>query len=245
MPQNFHPPTNVDATICIHKSPELTGHYDWPSGVGNIGREEAIRQRRAYYAAVAYVDAQIGKLLDQFRQLDCADNTIVVLWSDHGWQLGEHHMFSKHTNYQVATNSPIIIKVPGMDEPGVPADGLVEAVDLFPTLTDLCELPTPEGLAGESFQPMVQQSRAPGKAGAYSTCGGGRGYRGHTLRTDRYRLVRWTNGRSEVGLLELYDHKNDPGENVNVASEHPDLIDELTKRLAVKMGQVVQSSHAE
>lgn len=243
MPDNFFPPENVDVSICIHKSPELTGHYDWPGGVGSISREEAIRQRRAYYAAVAYVDAQIGKLLGEFRKLDCVANTIVVLWSDHGWQLGEHHMFSKHTNYEVATNSPLIVRVPGMDEPGVPADGFVEAVDLFPTLTDLCNLPIPEGMAGESLRPMVKRSGASGKAGAYSTCGGGRGYRGHTLRTARYRLVRWINRRGEVGLVELYDHEKDPGENVNIAAEHPDVVDELTTRLTLKMSQVVQSSH--
>jgi len=244
MPDNFFPPKNVDTSICIHKSPELTGHYHWPNGVGNISREEAIRQRRAYYAAAAYVDAQIGKLLGEFRKLDCVDNTIVVLWSDHGWQLGEHHMFCKHTNYEVATNSPLIIRVPGMEEPGVPADGFAEAIDLFPTLTDLCNLPTPVGMAGDSLRPMIKQSSASGKAGAYSTCGGGRGYRGHTLRTDRYRLVRWVNGRDEVGLVELYDHEKDPGENVNIAAVHPDVVDELTNKLTLKMGQVVQSSHA-
>ncbi len=244
MPDNFHPPKNVDPSICIHKSPELTGHYHWPSGLGNISRQEAVRQRRAYYAAVAYVDAQIGRVLDALRKLDCADNTIVVLWSDHGWQLGEHHMFSKHTNYEVATNSPLIVKVPKMENPGAPADGLVEAVDLFPTLTDLCGLPTPEGLAGESLRAMIENCGAPGKPGAYSTHGGGRGFRGHALRTDRYRLVRWINGRGEVGLIELYDRQSDPGENVNIARQHADIVEELTRRLSLKMNQVVQSSHA-
>lgn len=121
MPRNFHPPENVDPSICIHKSQELTAHYSWPSGVGNINRDEAVRQRRAYYAAAAYVGAQIGRLLDALRKFACADRTIVVLWSDHGWQLGEHHMFSKHANYETATNSPLIIKVPGMNQPGMPA----------------------------------------------------------------------------------------------------------------------------
>ena len=245
MPDNFHAPANVDASICIHKSPELTQHYHWPSGVGNISREEAIRQRRAYYAAVAYVDAQIGRLLDALGKLDCADETIVVLWSDHGWQLGEHRMFSKHSNYEVATNSPLVIKLPGMSDPGEPADGLVEAVDLFPTLSDLCALPTPDGLAGRSLRAMLEDPSAPGKEGAYSTHGGGRGFRGHALRTGRYRLVRWINRRGEVGLVELYDRQNDPGENVNVAGQHPDVVAELTQRLSVKMGQVVRTSHAE
>ena len=132
--------------------------------------------------------------------MEYADNTIVVLWSDHGWQLGEHRMFSKHSNYEIATNSPLIIKLPGMDKPGTPSDGLVEAVDLFPTLTDLCGLPTPEGLAGESVSAMIDSGGAVGKEGAYSTHGGGRGFRGHTVRTDHYRLVRWINKHGDVGL---------------------------------------------
>ena len=242
---NFHPPKNVDPSICIHKSPELTAHYHWPSGLGNINREEAVRQRRAYYAAAAYVDAQIGRLLDQLRELDTDRNTIVVLWSDHGWQLGEHQMFSKHTNYEVATNSPLIVKVPGMNEPGVPADGIVEAVDLFPTLIDFCGLSTPEGLAGRSIRSMVENPNAPGKAAAYSTCGGGRGFAGHSIRTNRHRLVRWIDKSGQVGLIELYDYQKDPQEKVNIAQDHPDLVDELTKRLSVKMNQVVKSSHAE
>jgi arylsulfatase A-like enzyme len=244
MPKNDQAPRNVDASICIHKSVEMTGHYHWPEGVGNISLEAAIRQRRAYYAAVAYVDAQIGKLLDELRGLGCADNTIVVLWSDHGWQLGEHRMFSKHSNYEVATNSPLIIRVPRMNQPGVPTDGLVEAVDLFPTLTDLCGLTTPEGLAGKSVRAMIDDAGAPGQEGAYSTHGGGRGFRGHTLRTDRYRLVRWTNNRGDVGLVELYDYTNDPLETVNIAARHRELVDELTRKLAAKLKQVVMSSHA-
>ncbi len=243
MPGNFFPPRNVDANICIHKSPELTGHYFWPSGLGNISRQEAINQRRAYYAAVAYVDAQIGKLLDALRTLTCAQETIVVLWSDHGWQLGEHRMFSKHANYEVATRSPFIIRVPGMDMPGVPTQGLVESVDVFPTLADLCGLPQPDGLAGQSLRPMVDNPLAPGKLGAYSTHGGGRGYRGHTLRTNHYRLVRWINQTGHVGLIELYDHKADPDENVNVADRFPTLVETLTKRLHQKMKQVVKTSH--
>jgi arylsulfatase A-like enzyme len=244
MPENFHPPENVDASICVHKSPELTGHYYWPGGLGNINQGEAIRQRRAYYAAAAYVDAQIGRLLDALRQNDCVSETIVVLWSDHGWQLGEHHMFSKHSNYEVATNSPLIIKVPGMSDPGSPADGIVEAVDLFPTLAELCGLDTPDGLAGQPLTAMVERSDAPGKEGAYSTHAGGKGYRGHALRTKRHRLVRWINNEGEVGLVELYDRDKDPGENVNIADKYPEIVGELTQRLQVKMEQVVQSSHA-
>lgn len=244
MPDNFFPPKHVDPSICIHKSPELTAHYHWPGGLGQITQAEAIHQRRAYYAAVAYVDAQIGRLLDGLAKLPCARETLVVLWSDHGWQLGEHRMFSKHANYEVATRSPLIIKVPGMSMPGVPTQGLAESVDVYPTLVDLCGLPRPNGLVGQSLRPMLNDPLALGKPGAYSTHSGGRGYHGHALRTPHYRLVRWIDRAGQTGLVELYDHKTDPHENVNVAEQFPALVQTLTRRLEQKMSQVVQSSHA-
>lgn len=243
MPRNFHAPRNVDPNICIHQSPELTGHYYWPSGLGSISRQEAVNQRRAYYAAVAYVDAQIGRLLDSLRKLPCARRTIVVLWSDHGWQLGEHRMFSKHANYEVATRSPLIIRCPGMNLPGVPANGIVESVDVYPTLIELCGLPSPADLAGQSLCSMVDNPLAPGKLSAYSTHGGGRGYRGHALRTQHYRLVRWINQTGQLGLTELYDHEVDPDENVNVSGRFPGLVETLSRSLKQKMDQVVQTSH--
>ncbi len=245
MPDNFYPPKNVNPAICIHKSPELTEHYHWPSGLGNISEAEAIRQRRAYYAAVAYVDSQIGRLLDALREHPCAEKTIIVLWSDHGWQLGEHHMFSKHTNYEVATNSPLLIKVPHMREPGTPAQGLVEAVNVFPTLVGLCRLPTPVGLAGKSLTSMVEDPGEPGRESAYSTAPGGKGYRGHSLRTERYRLVRWINNQGDVGMTELYEYASDPHETVNIAADHPEVVAQLTQELTAKMLEIVQSSHAD
>jgi len=190
------------------------------------------------------VDGQIGRLLNALAKEPCSRNTIVVLWSDHGWQLGEHHMFSKHANYEVATRSPLIIKVPGMNMPGVPTQGLVESVDVYPTLLDLCGLPSPNGLAGQSLRQMVENPLAPGKSGAYSTHSGGRGYHGHTLRTPHYRLVRWIDRAGQEGLVELYDHTTDPDENVNVAEQFPALVEALTKKLIQKMDQVVQRSHA-
>jgi arylsulfatase A-like enzyme len=244
MPENSQPPSGVDESICIHQSVELTKHYQWPGGVGNITRKDAIRQRRAYYAAVAYVDAQIGRLLNELRSLACANDTIVLLWSDHGWQLGEHKMFSKHSNYEVATNSPLIIRVPGLKDPGVACDGIVEAVDVFPTLSDVCGLPLPPGLAGSSLRPMLDDPAVVGKTDAYSTHRGGRGYRGHALRSDRYRLVCWINNKQETGLVELYDYENDPLETLNIASSHPKLVQDMTSRLMTKMKEVVTTSHA-
>jgi arylsulfatase A-like enzyme len=116
-------------------------------------------------------------------------------------------------------------------------------VDLFPTLIELCQLEPVPGLAGRSLQQMIRNPDAPGKQSAYSTHPGGRGFRGHSLRSDRYRLVRWLNSKGEVGLVELYDHASDPQENVNVAAEQPQVVARLTKLLQAKMDEVVSSSH--
>ena len=152
---NPAPPKGIDPAISLHQSYELTAHYHWPGGRGNISPDEANRQRHAYFACVSYVDAQIGKLLDEYRRLGLEENTVVVLWSDHGWHLGEHGIFCKATNFEVATRSPLLIRVPGMPQPGEPADGLVETVDLYPTLAELCNLSPPAGLAGTDRKSVV------------------------------------------------------------------------------------------
>jgi iduronate 2-sulfatase len=144
----------------------------------------------------------------------------------------------------VATNSPLIIRVPGLPQPGVPADGLVEAVDLFPTLADLCQLRAPPGLAGVSLTPALQNPDVTCNESAYSATPGGKGYFGHSLRTANYRLVRWLDKNDNVGMVELYDHKEDPAENVNVAAKHPDLVEQLSRQLEQKMAEVVTTSHA-
>ena len=146
---NPSPPHGVDPSITLHRSYEPTTHYRWPGGEGNISAAEARTLRHAYMACVSYVDAQIGKVLDELRRLGLEDDTITVLWSDHGWHLGEHGIFGKHTNHEVATRSPLIIRTPRMNDPGSPAGGLVESLDLYPTLTDLCGLEPPPGSCGQ------------------------------------------------------------------------------------------------
>jgi iduronate 2-sulfatase len=231
LPANSRPPRGTDAAIALHKSEELTTHYAWPGGVGRITDEQAIHQRRGYFACVSYVDAQIGRVLDEVRRLGLDQDTIVVVWGDHGWHLGEQGVFCKATNYEVATRSVLIVRTPGMASPGKPARGLVETIDLYPTLADLCGLTPPRGLAGVSLRPVLDDPAHPGKnevISGYSL----NGYDGIAVRTDRWRLVEWRHGKTgATGLVELYDHENDPGETVNVATEHPDLVRDLIARL--------------
>ncbi len=232
LPDHRVPPKDVDPKISLHESFELTTHYDWPSGAGVISEDEARRQRHAYFACVSYVDAQIGKVLDACRRLGLDERTVVVLWGDHGWHLFDHGMFGKQTNFEIATRSPLIVRVPSMDRPGVAANGLVETVDVYPTLADLCGVPSVEGLAGRSLRPMLDDPAAAGKEFAYSFHGRGQ-LMGRTLRTDRYRFVQWQHQKTgDVAQVELYDHEADPAETQNVAGEHAELVERLSAELA-------------
>jgi arylsulfatase A-like enzyme len=228
--QNAQPPRNLDPAISLHNSFEVTTHYHWPSGPGRIDKEEALTLRHGYFACVSYVDAQIGKVLNALEGLGLARNTVVVLWSDHGWHLGEHGMFGKQTNFEVATRSPLFIKVPGITEPGVKTRSLVETVDLYPTLAELCNLTAPNDLAGTSLVPMIRDPNHSGKGRAFSFHGRGP-LMGRAIRTSRYRLVYWTNKAGNAVQVELYDHKHDPGENVNVAAQYPETVRKLIRRL--------------
>jgi len=228
--KNSFPPRNVDPEISMHPSFELTTHYGWPSGSGNVTQAEARTLRHAYFACVSYVDAQIGKVLNEVKRLGLDKNTVIALWSDHGWHLGEHAMWGKQTNFEIAVRSPLIFKVPGMSEPGESTRSLVETVDLYPTLAELCGLDAPDDLAGISLVPMVKDPNHPGKSFAYSFHPRGR-LMGRTLRTDRYRIVHWTDKQGKTVQVELYDHRIDPGENENIASRDPEMVKQLLSKL--------------
>ena len=230
MAQNPQAPRGVDPAISIHNSFEVTTHYHWPSGAGQISEDEARILRHGYFASVSYVDAQVGKVLDEVKRLELERNTVVVLWSDHGWHLGEHGMFGKQTNFEIATRSPLFIKVPGMARRGVRAQGLVETVDLYPTLADLCGLEGPDDLAGTSMVPMIRDPKRSGKQFAFSFHGRGQ-LKGRTIRTDRYRLIYWTDKTGKAAQVELYDHEADPEENINVAADHSEIVAKLIKQI--------------
>ena len=226
MADNDYPPKNLGNPWAVHTSYEVTTHYHWPDGEGNINDEQARALKHGYYACVSYTDAQIGLLLDALEESGVSDNTIVLLWGDHGWQLGEHDIFGKQTNFDIATRSPLIFRVPGMTGRGERAAGFVETLDIYPTLTELCGLEAPGDLQGSSFTSILKDPSEEGKPRVRSFFKRD-SVMGKTICTDRYRLVRWkTEGGETVGL-ELYDHRNDPGENVNVASRYPAVTDSL------------------
>jgi len=191
----------------------------------SIPDDLARQLKHGYYAALSYMDAQLGKVLDELDRLGLAKNTIVILWGDHGWKLGEHDAWAKNSNSEDDTRSPLLLAVPGMKHAGARTDAIVEFVDIYPTLSALAGLPPPRSghLEGASFSPVLDDPRRGWKRAAFSQFPrvvDGRALMGYTMRTDRHRLTVWADrgDSANVKAIELYDHALDPQENVNIAS---------------------------
>lgn len=216
------PPKGVDAAS-LHNSNELNGyHKTLEEAAIDAPLSESYSRllRHAYAAAVSYADAQVGKVLDALEREGLADNTLVILWGDHGWHLGDQAMWGKHTLFERSLHSTLIVKTPQIPSPGLATRAIVETVDLYPTLTDLCGLPVPDSLDGQSLAPLLKDPQAAGKGHAY-------GYfkRGISVRNDRYRLTRYF--REESPVVELYDHEKDPYESLNLADQLPAQVEAL------------------
>lgn len=202
--------------------------------------ELPIEKRRhlvhGYYACVSYVDAQIGRLLDSLDEEGLADNTIVVLWSDHGWKLGENRGWGKMTNYELDARVPLIISAPGLDTAGQATDELAELMDLYPTLCELAEIETPDFIDGRSLVPMLEDTAATVHAEAmsqYYRNFEGRQYMGYSMRTKDYRFIEWRDFETgEVTDHELYDHRTGTIEVENIINTAPhELLERLTNQL--------------
>lgn len=184
-----------------------------------------------YYAGVSYSDAQIGKVLNALKKEGLDENTIVVLWGDHGFHLGELNIWTKHVNYEKANRIPLIIKAPGTAKAGVGTGQLAETVDLYPTLAELAGLSVPETvqpLDGESLVPVLEDPEARVRDYAYHAYPRG-GRMGRAIRTDRYRLVEWKKigADPETAEIELYDYADGSVETKNIADEKPEVVKEL------------------
>lgn len=187
-----------------------------------------------YYASTSFVDAQIGKVLDELRKSGLQDNTIVVLWGDHGFHLGDHGIWTKHTNYEQATRIPILISAPGVTRPGSSTRQLAESVDLYPTLAELAGLPAPrvpQRLDGKSLVPVLKNPSSRVRDHAYHAYP--KKKLGRAIRTERYRLVEWKSigGGAAAAEYELYDYRTDPLETKNLADSSPDVVAKLKKIL--------------
>lgn len=212
--------------MAFHDSQELTGYSDIPKHTP-FPPETAQHLWHGYYAAVSYVDAQVGRLLHELELLNLKDNTIVVLWSDHGYHLGEQGLWCKSTNFENAVRVPLIISTPGMKAKGKHTAAMAELVDLYPTLLDLCGFTIPQNLDGKSLRPLLDAPHLQVKSFALSQFvrpyegifGDARiKVMGYSLRLENYRYTEWRSfGTDSVVATELYDHRNDPDEMVNIA----------------------------
>ncbi len=224
-------------TLATTNFGELRAYSDIPKGNAPIPDAKARELVRAYYAAASYTDAQIGRVIDELDRLGLREQTIIVLWGDHGWHLGEHGLWCKHTNFDVATRSPLIVSAPQQPHKGRATKALVEFVDIYPTLCELAGLPVPADLEGISMTPVMLDPERAWKRAAFSQYPRAGGVMGYSMRTDRYRYTEWIkkgedDGKEVVGV-ELYDHLRDRDENVNVAgrAEHKRLVAELSEML--------------
>lgn len=225
-PDQISSPSHPQKPISIpdyawHNSRELRGHKDIPD-IGELPDSLIQKLRHGYYACVSYMDAQVGKLLDALDEHELTDNTVVILWGDHGYHLGEKALWCKTTNYELDTRAPLIISAPNS---GVgTSNALVEFVDIYPTLLDCCGLPPRDVLEGDSLIPLLEQPNREWKQAAFSQFPRPWMYQGepevmgYTIRTDRYRYTEWVQFRSGESLTcELYDHHDDSDEIRNVA----------------------------
>jgi len=208
--------------VALHDSRELHGH-----AVPRPVPQDLIRPLwQGYYAGISYLDRNVGKVLDTLDEHGLTENTIIVFWSDHGYHLGQHGLWCKTSCFELDARVPVILSVPGRGTPGASTDALVELIDIYPTLAELCGLPAPERLEGQSLVPLLDDPTSSVKEFALTQhprpayYSGQPEQMGYSLRTDRYRYTEWRDwATGEVTAKELYDHKVDPHEMVNRADD--------------------------
>ncbi len=225
------PPTSMlptgTPTIANNKLDGLREYKDIPDE-GPLSESKILELIRAYAASTSYMDAQVGRVLQQLDTLGLSETTVVVFVGDHGFHLGEHGTWRKNTLFEIALRSPLIISVPGQQPNRTEA--LTELVDIYPTLCDACQLSTPLALEGLSLMPVIEQPTRPWKTAAFSQLKRA-GKRGQSIRTRQYRYTEWgTNGRWG---RELYDYDADPNETVNIVDlpENTELVAHLSEQL--------------
>jgi len=206
-----------------------------------LGKEnDALRREytQAYHACVSFVDAQIGLIFDKLKSQKLWNDTIVIFTSDHGYHLGEHFMWGKVTLFEECARVPLVVRVPGVSQAGTTSDALVETIDLFPTLVELCGLTTPTHLQGQSYVSLIRKPNGLGKPSAYTVVSRGTQL-GRSIRTQRWRYAEW----GENKAAELYDLKSDPREYTNLAKspKHRDTVRRMKTHLAKRQAQAEEA----
>lgn len=224
LPEVAHPGKPQGKTTW-HGSGEFMKYNRWGRNP-NTDAAFARDVRKAYAACVSYADAQVGRLLARLEELGQRENTIVVLWGDHGWHLGEHSIWGKHALFEESLHSPMIISVPKMKHAGQATESMVETLDIFPTLCELTKLRIPPDLDGVSLVPLLKDPQAKGHS-AIAYAG-----RAKTIRSETHRLILHNDG-----FVELYDHVSTDGETRNVAEAYPEIVARLTSELKRRLGK--------
>lgn len=236
----------------VHGDQELRYYddcHDLPLPVENAWDQDRQRElKHGYYASVSYIDAQIGRLLTELDELGISDNTLIVLWGDHGWKLGEHNAWGKMSNFEIDTRVPLIVSGYRVKAKGRQSNALTELVDIYPTLLDIANFPVPDYLQGTSLVPLLDNPDTAWKSAVFSQFLLGRfgppetrrrEIMGYTIRTDQYRYVEWYDWnkdqqvRGDLIGTELFDHTVDPQEDKNLAqdSKHQSSVETLHKQL--------------
>ncbi|MFK7923167.1 MAG: sulfatase [Bacteroidia bacterium] len=206
------------------------GHIGHPTSAYQMNEDTARILKQGYYASVSYVDALLGDILDHLKALDIYDNTIIIVWGDHGWKLGEHNSWGKMTNYNIDLQVPMIIRYPNQKLRGVETEAITELVDIFPSLCELAGIAVPEYMQGTSFVPLLNEPQLPWKQAAFSqfhrrpkVSADGKRYMGYSLNTAQYHYIEWytwdhkSGTKGEFVQAELYDRIDDPHERQNMA----------------------------
>ncbi len=237
-PNDFHPVGAPGYTLL-----DNAGIYKYENGPEKGNRptsEQELKAVHGYLACISYVDAQFQKLIDELKKQQLYNNTIIVVYGDHGFQIGEHDSWGiKHSNYEISTHAPLFIRIPDTKNMGHSTNALVEFIDIYPTLADYCQLPQPKKyqLEGISLRPLIENPSVKLKDAAFSVYPKsiqdiGRSL-GLSMVTERYRLVRWSVPEKSYDQYELYDHQIDAQENFNLVKipHYQKIVEEMKTKM--------------
>ncbi len=219
--ENPRIPENIDSKS-LHESGEFNQYAlgeEKASLSESVTDDYARKLRHGYLASISYIDTQVGKVLEELKRLGLEENTIVVVWGDHGWHLGDQRVWGKHTLFENALKSTLIVKSPHLKNQNKEIQTIVESVDIYPTLMEISGIPFNHKIDGESFA-QVLESASEGNEVAYSYF-----KNGISMRTEKYRLTKYF--RDEEPVLELYDHDLDSNESNNIAAENSEIVADL------------------